>query len=470
MNSQSFLISVIIPVFNPNRYIIEAIETIYNQTISHLVKIEIIVIDDFSNTDQKEYIYNQLQEKYESIKIIYLYKNTGPSKARNIGIKQASGDIIAFLDYDDLWPSNKLELQLKFLKENPLVQVVSGGIKYFSTENIPLPDIVFNENGSIFHVHMGAVIARKEVFVNDNIYFDEALRLSEDWDWWLKIKEKGVPFVILPQDTLLYRIHANNSSTKKTLKELGILSILKNSIKRRQDYGRDILEQHVKSNENYKVSVVIPLYNGEAFIQYAINSVLAQSYTVDEIIVVDDGSIDNGPAIIRELFPEIVFIQQENKGVANARNIGWKKAVHNWIAFLDQDDIWHSKKLEKQIEVAKKNSSLNFIACLQKNIITNKATIPVNYRINDEIQICNVPSGWLVKKIVLESLNGFKEYYVNGSDTDFITRYRERKMNEFYIQEVLVDKVIHGKNESMNIKTSAKELLQIIKEKLQRNG
>lgn len=470
MNNQSFFISVIIPVYNPNKYIIEAVESVFNQTVSDLVKIEIIIVDDFSTTDQKENIYNQVQEKHESIKVIYLQTNGGPSKARNIGIKQASGNIIAFLDYDDLWPNNKLELQLKKLYENPSTQVVSGGIKYFSTDNIPLPNIQFNEQGSIYHVHMGALIVKKEVFEKDNIYFDESLRFSEDWDWWLRLKEKSIPFIILPQDTLLYRIHAKNSSTNKSLKELGVLSILKNSIKRRQVHGRDILEDHVKSNENFKISVVIPLYNGEAFIKSTINSVLAQTYTIDEIIVVDDGSTDNGPAIIKEFYPEILLIQQKNKGVANARNSGWKKAAHNWIAFLDQDDIWYSTKIEKQMEVAKNNNSLNFIACLQKNLITNEAIIPVNYRIKDEIQICNVPSGWLIKKIVLESLNGFKEHYINGSDTDLITRYRERKMSEFYVQEVLVDKVIHGKNESMNIHTSAKELLQIIKEKLQRNG
>ena len=470
MNDRSFFISVIIPVYNPTGFIIEAVETVFNQTVSHLVKTEIIIVDDASTTDQKADLYNELQKKYESIKIIYLHTNAGPSKARNTGIKQASGNIIAFLDYDDLWPSNKLELQLKILNENPLTQVVSGGIKYFSTGNIPLPDILFNEQDSIYHVHMGAVIVKKEVFVKDNIYFDEALRFSEDWDWWLKLKEQSIPFIILPQDTLLYRIHANNSSTTKTLKELGVLSILKNSIKRRQEHGRDILEQHMNSNENYKVSVVIPLYNGEAFIKSAINSVLAQTYTIDEIIVVDDGSTDKGPAIIREFFPQIIFIQQENRGVANARNSGWKKTVHNWIAFLDQDDIWHPQKIEKQIEAAKKNNTLNFIACLQKNIITNKVTIPEQYQIKDEIQICNVPSGWLIKKVVLESLNGFKEHYVNGSDIDLITRYRERKMNEFYVQEVLVDKVIHGKNAGMDIHTSVKDLLQTIKEKLQRNG
>ena len=70
----------------------------------------------------------------------------------------------------------------------------------------------------------------------------------------------------------------------------------------------------------------------------------------------------------------------------------------------------------------------------------------------------------------MESLNGFKEHYANGSDLDLITRYRERKMNEFYVQEVLVDKVIHGKNAGMDIHTSVKDLLQTIKEKLQRNG
>ena len=91
-----------------------------------------------------------------------------------------------------------------------------------------------------------------------------------------------------------------------------------------------------------KVSVVVPLYNGERFIRGTIESVLCQTYKDYEIIVVDDGSLDNSKEVLQPYIEGniIRYIPQKNQGAANARNYGIHKSQGEYIAFLDQDDIF----------------------------------------------------------------------------------------------------------------------------------
>ena len=98
------------------------------------------------------------------------------------------------------------------------------------------------------------------------------------------------------------------------------------------------------------VSVIIPSYNAERWIKSTIDSVLAQTYSNIEIIVVDDGSTDESVSVISKNYPEIKLITQKNQGVAAARNKGIENASSEWIAFLDADDIWLPNKIRDQFE------------------------------------------------------------------------------------------------------------------------
>jgi glycosyltransferase involved in cell wall biosynthesis len=96
-----------------------------------------------------------------------------------------------------------------------------------------------------------------------------------------------------------------------------------------------------------KISVIIPLFNKGPYIARALNSVLNQTYQDFEVIVVDDGSTDNGAEIVRGFDdPRIRLIRQENRGVSATRNQGFDKAISDYIAFLDADDEWMPKHLE----------------------------------------------------------------------------------------------------------------------------
>lgn len=96
------------------------------------------------------------------------------------------------------------------------------------------------------------------------------------------------------------------------------------------------------------VSVIIPCFNGEAYIAGALQSVLAQQWPELEIIVVDDGSTDGSAARVAREFPGVVVVRQQNQGVAAARNHGIRCARGEWLAFLDADDAWLPGKLQAQ--------------------------------------------------------------------------------------------------------------------------
>jgi glycosyltransferase involved in cell wall biosynthesis len=111
----------------------------------------------------------------------------------------------------------------------------------------------------------------------------------------------------------------------------------------------------MQTNIQYpNVSVVIPMYNSQATIERCIKSALSQTYDcVKEIIVIDDGSTDDGYEIVKKLSldePGIILIKKENGGAASARNTGLKLATGEYIAFLDSDDEWFPDKLAIQIE------------------------------------------------------------------------------------------------------------------------
>jgi glycosyltransferase involved in cell wall biosynthesis len=112
---------------------------------------------------------------------------------------------------------------------------------------------------------------------------------------------------------------------------------------------------------NSLVSIITPMYNNEAVIEETISSVINQTYTNWELILIDDCSSDSTISRVEAFTKNTtrikIFKHQENRGAAEARNLGTKMATGNYIAFLDADDLWKKNKLERQVEVLKTEST-----------------------------------------------------------------------------------------------------------------
>ena len=105
----------------------------------------------------------------------------------------------------------------------------------------------------------------------------------------------------------------------------------------------------------FQITVIIPTFNRKQYLFHAINSVLAQTYKNIELIIIDDGSSDKTINQLKSYESQLKIYRQKNKGVSAARNKGIKLSKSDWVAFLDSDDQWDIKKLEKQINYLKKN-------------------------------------------------------------------------------------------------------------------
>lgn len=218
------LVSVIIPVFNGERFLRDAAQSVLDQRHSSL---EIIIVDDGS-TDGTANVARSLPET-----VCYLHQtNQGPAAARNRGIEHARGSLLAFADADDLWPPSKLALQLPYLLRDPKIDIVLGLVQQVRLSETGPEE--FAEPA--FSVNLGSAIIRKAVFERVGL-FDEAMRYSEDVDWFLRAREAGAEIKTIDAVTLLYRQHDQNMTRGKSTSELNVLKALKRSLDRRREHS-----------------------------------------------------------------------------------------------------------------------------------------------------------------------------------------------------------------------------------------
>ena len=131
---------------------------------------------------------------------------------------------------------------------------------------------------------------------------------------------------------------------------------------------------------NNKISVIIPVYNVASYLEKCVKSVIAQSYTDLEIILVDDGSNDGSSEIcdeLKEIDSRIVVIHQENQGLSVARNTGLDRATGEWIAFLDSDD-WIEKEAYEVLLSLAENYKADITSCLSRVVYSGEAEKETN--------------------------------------------------------------------------------------------
>jgi GT2 family glycosyltransferase len=219
------LISVIIPVYNGAPFLAQAVETILRQNYP---AIEIIVIDDGSSDGIEAAVKNLPADVR-----FFRQDNGGAASARNRGIKDASGELLAFLDVDDLWPENKIAIMVEALLANSALDVVQGYAQVM-TRNPESGVYEYSGNPEeSYPFYIGAALYRRRAFETIGL-FDPHLRFSEDSDWFARAREAGLRVERLKQVTLLVRRHGNNMTNGKSMVELNTLQMLKKALDRKR--------------------------------------------------------------------------------------------------------------------------------------------------------------------------------------------------------------------------------------------
>lgn len=213
------------------------------------------------------------------------------------------------------------------------------------------------------------------------------------------------------------------------------------------------------------VSVIIPLYNAEKYIEETMESILNQTYKNIEIVVVDDGSKDQSASIVKNIerkYPEqIKYILQKNQGVSVARNTGIENASGEYISFLDSDDLWHPTKIEKQMESMHKNN-MNACYCGYMNFyeetgekVENTTNFVKGNMTKDFLthQVFAQTSTWIfTKSIVMDHNIRFTPGCSWGEDLEFLFKLMS-VTNVCYVDEYLTYyRILSGGSLSSNYK------------------
>jgi len=206
-------VSAVITAFNSEAFIAEAISSVLEQTRP---VDEILVVDDGSTDHTRDIV-----ESFSPKGVRYTYQeNRGAGAARNRGIRETSGELLAFLDADDIWLQDKTESQHDFLSEHPEVALVSGFAWWWnmiedrcfisgeapkSFESLRRDLLVYNEIGN-----PSRAMLRRSALANVGV-FNENIRWGQDWDLWIRIITR-YNVEILPKPVILYRWHEKNLS------------------------------------------------------------------------------------------------------------------------------------------------------------------------------------------------------------------------------------------------------------------
>lgn len=219
-------ISVVVPAYNVERTILETIESVQKQTFADF---ELVVINDGS-TDQTVELIETVQDPRLKV---FSYSNGGLPVARNRGISQATGEFITFLDGDDLWTPDKLELQLAALQKNSNAGLVYSwtlvmdetGEKLYPGKTVSFQGDVYSKLLLSNFIASGSNAMLRRETIESVGEFDPDLRSCEDWDYWLRVAPNW-HFVVVPKPQIYYRQSSGAMSSKIDVMEKYHLMVL----------------------------------------------------------------------------------------------------------------------------------------------------------------------------------------------------------------------------------------------------
>lgn len=261
------LVSVVLTTYDRQEFLLKAIKTVAEQTYD---KIELIVVDDHSPESPRDIVENAPDEGLNNVIFVRHDENEGASAARNTGIKRASGELIALLDDDDLWASNKIERQVaEFRQSESKVGVICTGIRSIDANERTITTTSVGYNGDITkQLLCGAVIPLPSVLVrsdllNDATLFDERLRSYEDLEWMIRLSRHcefrsiGDPLVISVREG-----HKQKSDEIDTKVEEGYPLFMEKCRPIAAEYGR-LFERKMVSHWSFQ-SGYASLANGKS--------------------------------------------------------------------------------------------------------------------------------------------------------------------------------------------------------------
>lgn len=224
------LVSVIVPVYNGEDYLAEALDSILAQTCQDL---EIILVNDGS-TDSSPALAQHYATAHTNIHCLHK-SNGGVTVARNDGIRRSRGRYIGFLDQDDRWARNALEIHLQRLQANPALGYSVARQRCYLQPGAPRPEwFGLQELDTPVAGYLpGALLVRRELFEQIG-YFDLRYPISADADWFARARDAGIPMAEIDAVVLERRIHRHNQSAQAERIHDELFNLLHASLRRKR--------------------------------------------------------------------------------------------------------------------------------------------------------------------------------------------------------------------------------------------
>jgi glycosyltransferase involved in cell wall biosynthesis len=226
------LISCIVPVYNGEQHLEEALASVLAQDWRPL---EVIVVDDGS-TDRTLAIAHGVAEKEPEVRVVS-QENGGPSVARNTGISEATGELICFLDADDLWHPEKLLLHADRFRTNPALDHCVHHVQNFWDDDLASEAEALRDHARgkpVAGYVTPCLMVRRRAFERIGV-FDSSLKHGDAADWFLRAREAGLVGELMPDVLTHRRMHAENRSRVNASRSLDeFFGILKRSVDRKR--------------------------------------------------------------------------------------------------------------------------------------------------------------------------------------------------------------------------------------------
>jgi glycosyltransferase involved in cell wall biosynthesis len=206
------------------------------------------------------------------------------------------------------------------------------------------------------------------------------------------------------------------------------------------------------------VSVLVPVYNGERFLDEALDSAFAQDYEPFEVVVLDDGSTDSSPEIARRR--PVRYLRREHEGIPATRNAAVEAARGELVAFLDADDVWPAGKLSRQVARLTADPALDFVLGRMVVFAEHGVDLPEWF-----------PRAWLeepqngllqtlvARKTVFDEVGLFDLEYDIGEDAEWLARAKDAGARFELLEDVCCRYRIHGANTTHRLREQMPETL-----------
>ena len=473
------LVSVILPVYNGGSLLAEAIESVLKQDYR---PIEIILVDDGS-TDPTAQIAARVSDQ-----VRYFYQpNSGPAAARNLGIRKAKGEFIAFIDADDLWPGGKLRAQMRCFEAFPSVEIVQGLISRIKLPNqVKIRSIGVEIDFPFIYTNLGSMVIRRSVFEKIG-YFEENLPFHEDTDFWLRAREAGLLILVQRKLALIYRIHGHNMTTGEDIKTTGLLNIMRRSIARRKaagqvkDIGRlsfipDLLEndqprygREQKAPAAWPLVSIILYTNGNPLrISQAFESILNQDYHPAELIIVG-AALGQVQGLNTGAYERVIF-EGGHADLASNLNKAINRSKGEMLAFLDSEGIWAPGKLKNQVAYLLEHPADGSVVGRTRNILTPDLCYPAD--LIDEFSIRkslgDLLSTLLIRRPVFEQVGEFRSGLAGMEETDWLLRAKDQGFPQKMLPNVCLFRFVQPDFHAVGIEKMKAGLLESVRSSVHR--